>query len=275
MMSALMLALLAQAAPASGAEADILDALRNRPKREAAPVPAALPRPSRLARCAALAESDPETALDDAQKLREGAQDSLELAHSAHCLGLALVQLGRLAEARTAFEMAGDEAPVTEPAYRARLAGLAGNVALAEGRADLALPLLAGAVETARPAAEPALSAGLMLDQARALVALSRLDEAASLLGAARAAHAADSQAWLLSATLARRQDRLAEAQGFIEQAALLAPADPAIGLEAGVIAALAGRDSAARASFASVIAAAPESEEAVQAQAYLAQLGQ
>ncbi|HZF45775.1 MAG TPA: hypothetical protein VEZ26_05540, partial [Sphingomonadaceae bacterium] len=55
--------------------------------------------------------------------------------------------------------------------------------------------------------------------------------------------------------------------------AAGLDPANPAIGLEAGVIAALAGADDAARKSWQSVVETAPDSPEAQTARDYLAQL--
>ena len=79
--------------------------------------------------------------------------------------------------------------------------------------------------------------------------------------------------AWLLSATLSRRQGKLAEAQAQIEQAARLAPRDPEVGLEAGVIAILDGREDAARKSWQSVAEMAPGTAIGTQAQAYLAQM--
>ena len=78
----------------------------------------------------------------------------------------------------------------------------------------------------------------------------------------------------LLLATLARRGHDLAGAQGYIETAATIDPRDPAIGLEAGVIAELAGHEAAARKSWNSVIATAPDSVEAGTARGYLSQLG-
>ena len=80
--------------------------------------------------------------------------------------------------------------------------------------------------------------------------------------------------AWLLSATLSRRSDDLVTAQQQIERAASLDPTDPAIGLEAGLIAALSGRDEAARASWRSVLELAPGTAAAQAAQSYLDQLG-
>jgi Flp pilus assembly protein TadD len=98
---------------------------------------------------------------------------------------------------------------------------------------------------------------------------------AAAALADARRDAPQSSDTWLLSATLSRRQGKLAEAQAEIETGAALAPADPAIGLEAGVIAALSGRDEAARQSFNSVISLAPQSPQAATARGYLAQLGE
>jgi cytochrome c-type biogenesis protein CcmH/NrfG len=109
--------------------------------------------------------------------------------------------------------------------------------------------------------------------RARALVSLDRAAEAQSALAEARRLAPGDAEVFLLSATLARRGQDLKAAQGFIETAALLDPVDPRIGLEAGVIAVLGGRDDAARKSWQSVIAAAPDSAPARSARAYLAQL--
>ena len=105
-------------------------------------------------------------------------------------------------------------------------------------------------------------------------MALHREAEAATELADARVSAPGSSLGWLLSATLSRRMGHLAEAQAQIETAAKLAPTDPEIGLEAGVIAALAGQDAAARKSWQSVIAAAPDTDAATHARAYLAQLG-
>ena len=66
----------------------------------------------------------------------------------------------------------------------------------------------------------------------------------------------------------------LAMAQVQIQEAARLLPIDPEIGLEAGVIAMLAGNEDAARKSWQSVVDTAPDSEVARTAHAYLAQLG-
>ena len=256
--------------PGQGVPSDIPDELRDRPPpRSGGPAS----RETDLAGCLNLASGDPSAALDLAQRWREQAKTDLEFAQSAHCLGLALVQLGRLAEARQAFELASGEAPDDNLAYSARLSAMAGNAAMAQDDPEAALPLLDRAGEIALLAGEKGLAADLRVDLARVLVRLDRSDDAARALAEAREADPLDPQAWLLSATLSRRLERLGEAQSQIERAAMLDPRDPLIGLEAGVIAALSGREEDARASFSSVLALAPGSREAERAQAYIDQL--
>ncbi|PZT84524.1 MAG: hypothetical protein DI637_13630 [Citromicrobium sp.] len=261
--------------PATGGMPGIPDELANRPPRaesRSEPQPAQ-PQSSRLGTCLREASAMPQSARDTAQRWREEAASDLDLAQSAHCLGLALVGLQQYDEARQTFELASGEAPPEHPAYAARLAAMAGNAAVAGGNPEAALPLLDTAGGRAEAAGDKALQADLRVDLARVLVRLGRVDDAAAALAEARAADAGDAQAWLLSATLSRRSENLAEAQSQIERAATLEPRDAAIGLEAGVIAAMAGRDADARASFASVIEVAPDSPQAEQAQRYLAQL--
>ncbi|MDG5747958.1 tetratricopeptide repeat protein [Qipengyuania sp. XHP0207] len=262
--------------PAMGAIPDVPEELRDRPTREQADAQAApSPRSDYLSQCLSLANSEPEDALDFAQSWRVQVESDLELAQSAHCLGLAMVRLERFAEAREVLEVASAEAPEELPAYRARLAAMAGNAALADGKPATAEPLFAQAVAHATAAADGALAAGLHVDRARALVAAERPEEAVEVLAAARVADPTSARAWLLSATLSRRLDRLGEAQEQIERAAGIDPRDPAIGLEAGVIAALSGRGEDARRSFESVLLVAPDSDEANRARAYLEQLAQ
>jgi Flp pilus assembly protein TadD len=183
---------------------------------------------------------------------------------------MALSRQEKWPEAQAAFLAARDAA--ADQTLRARLGAMAGNAGLAAGDAAAAL----AALDTAKADAggDKALAGGIAIDRARALVALKRDGEAAMALDEARADLPDNAQAWLLSATLSRRMGKLAEAQARIEKAAALLPIDPEIGLEAGVIAVLAGHDAAARKSWQSVIAAAPDSEAAATAKGYLAQLG-
>ena len=266
--------LILQVGPNPGANAfpGLPEELRDRPPREraAAPVGTTGTSGSKLAECVTLAADDAEAASDMAQAWRETAANQLELAQSAHCLGLALVRLDDFAEAQRAFDLAAGEVPPGAPAYQARLSAMSGNAAMAQGNPAIAFTR---AVNYATDAADTPLLGSVSVDRARALVAMGRNEDAVAALAGARGADPANARAWLLSATLSRRLERLGEAREQIAQAALLSPQDPAVGLEAGVIAALSGRDEEARRSFESVLLVAPQSTEATRARTYLEQL--
>jgi tetratricopeptide (TPR) repeat protein len=191
-----------------------------------------------------------------------------------HCLGTAASALGLWDDARSAFLDARAETPADEIRARARFGMMAGNAALASGDTAGALGLLGEAESEARTAGSAPLQALAAMDRARALVALGREEEALAALETATSLAPESAEGWLLKATLLRRLERLEPAQTAIETAARLAPTSPDIGLEAGVIAVLGGRDAAARASWESVIALQPESLAAGAAKSYLEQLG-
>lgn len=256
--------------PAAGGMPGIPEELRDRPPRETADTGREA---NTLAKCLQQTSSNPQTALNTAQRWRETADSDLGLAQSAHCLGLAMVKLGRMNEARQAFELASAEAPKDNLGYAARLSAMAGNAAVAERDIEAALPLLDRAGGMALAAEDGTLAAGLRVDLARLLVRADREEDAAAALAEAREADETNAEAWLLSATLSRRLERLGEAQSQIERAALLAPRNPQVGLEAGVIAAMSGREADAISSFSSVLEVAPDSVEAQRAQGYLDQL--
>ena len=191
-----------------------------------------------------------------------------------HCLGTAASALGLWDDARSAFLNARAETPADEIRARARFGMMAGNAALASGDAAGALGLLGEAEGEARTAGSAPLQALAAIDRARALVALGRGEEALAALETATSLAPESAEGWLLKATLLRRLERLEPAQTAIETAARLAPTNPDIGLEAGVIAVLGGRDAAARQSWQSVIELQPESLAAGAAKSYLEQLG-
>jgi tetratricopeptide (TPR) repeat protein len=254
------------------------DLVRDRPARTAVPAEPEAEAPldptsAWLAGCLGALGEDPARAHAMAQ-IRRSETTGTDRVLANHCLGTAASALGLWEDARTAFAAARDETPQSEPRPRARFAALAGAAALAGGDAAGAESLLALAEADARAARSTVLEAIAATDRARALVALGRSEEALAALGNATTLAPARSEGWLLKATLLRRLDRLGEAQGAIEQAAMLAPVNPDIGLEAGVIAVLAGRDAAARASWQSVLDLAPDSPAASTARDYLAQLG-
>lgn len=242
------------------------------PRRKADARAEALP-PGRLQQCLDLTRTAPVAAAVQARGWLATASGSAR-AEPGRCLGVALAAQEQWDDAMAAFLAARDASAANERAEIARLGGMAGNAALAAGRPDAALAALDRAHGDAMGAGDAQLAALLSIDRARALVALGRDGDAAAALAEARSGAPGEAQGWLLSATLARRQGKLAEAQTQIQQAATLAPLDPEVGLEAGVIAALGGRDEAARLSFTSVLRAAPGSDLARRAQQYLDQLG-
>lgn len=153
----------------------------------------------------------------------------------------------------------------------ARFWAQAGNAAIADDKPADALTALDNALVVAAASTE---KADIEIDRARALVALNRSDEAITALASARQLDPENGTAWLLSATLARRLNKLPDALGFIQTAASVLPRDPAVALEAGNIAIAAGDETAARKQWEQTIAIAPSSRQANSAQAQLAALG-
>lgn len=231
----------------------------------------------RLADCLLRAQRDPAAGLAFARGWLAEATTPAARVRANHCLGQVLNLQGDFAGAERAFAQALDGIPAEQAATGFDLATMAGNAALAAGAPDRALTWLDRALAAGKGQSGARLGA-VQTDRARAFVAAGRPADAAAALEEARRLAPDDAEGWLLSATLARRNHDLARAQQAIEQAARLDPRGsalaPAIGLEAGVIAMLAGRETAARQSWQSVVATAPDSAEAATARGYLAQLG-
>lgn len=224
----------------------------------------------RLRMCVEQAASDPTTALAEADKWvaeTKGAARSKPL----QCLGHVNAVLLRWDAAEAAFAHAAHVAAPGDPLRLAAVLGQAGNAALAGNQPDKALVHFDAALK--QPSGSPAARGQLQLDRARALVALNRAEDAKAAFADAQRDAPDEPLVWLLSATFARRGNDLAEAQRLIEIAAKLAPTDPYVGLEAGVIAVLGGRNAAARQSWQSVRQIAPGSKAAQVAGGYLDQL--
>ena len=243
---------------------------------QAASVATAAPNTSeqaRLAECLDQARTDPATAIATAGLWLIEAHDTGK-ALPQQCLGQAYVSLLRWPAAHGAFLAARDAALASDYPVRARFGAMAGNAALAGEDFASALIDLDKAMADAALAGDKPLAGSIAADKARAQVGLGRNDDAAATLLQARADAPQNAEVWLLSATLSRRRSDLKDAQSQIEAAAGLASKDPAVGLEAGVIAALAGNDEAARKSWNAVVALAPDGPEAKSARDYLAEIG-
>ena len=224
----------------------------------------------RLQVCLGEARRDPTTAISNAsQWLGEAA--GAERALPQQCLGQAYVSLLRWDAAENAFRAARDAS--SDPLERARLGAMAGSAALPEARHVDALGLLDAAKKDALAAGDAELAGSIAADRSRAFVGLGQLGDAAEALTEARTNAPQHLDAWLLSATLARRQGDLAQAKNFIATAATLAPQDPDVALEAGVVAILSGDEEGARRNWLAVQSLAPNTPQAATATQYLSQL--
>lgn len=231
------------------------------------------PMPDRLAACLATGRRDLTAGLASARLWRDQAATDFDRARANQCLGILLNQSEDYGAAEQAFADAVAAIPAEQAISSVPLLAMAGNAALAAGRADQAAAWFDKALAIKGNNDNATLGA-IQTDRARALVAASRMAEAGGALDEAHRLAPDNPEGWLLSATLARRNGDLPRAQRDIEIASNLDPRDPAIGLEAGVIAVLDGRDAAAMKSWDSVIKTAPDSAEAKSARAYLEQLG-
>lgn len=230
------------------------------------------PKSAWLADCLALVAEDPARAHSQAQIQRNDTTGT-ERVLANHCLGLAATELLLWDDAVNAFAAARDETPTDELRARARFGAMAGNAALAGSQPGLALAILSAAKDDALKSASAPLQAITAIDLARAMVANDTPQKALAELELATSLQPEGAEGWLLKATLLRRLDRLTTAQIAIERASDLAPTNPEVGLEAGIIAVLTGHEEAARQSWQSVLAIAPDTPEAEVARSYLAQL--
>jgi len=248
---------------------------RRRFPTDVQPAAAAAPahQPGRLTQCLAAAKADPVAGLAAARAWLTESIKADDRVAARQCIGLILAGQGDFAEAESTFAASLGDVPAGGPAAKVPLLALAGTTALHAGSPERALGWLDQALAL-KQGADPVTLGTVQADRARALVALGRTDEAGAALEEAHGLAPDHAEGWLLSATLARRGKDLAKAQRDIETAAKLDPRDPAIGLEAGVIAVLDGRDEPARKSWESVIKLAPDGDEAKAAQNYLDQLG-
>jgi tetratricopeptide (TPR) repeat protein len=187
------------------------------------------------------------------------------------CLGMAYAAQQSWPSAATAFEQAAREAEVSHEAQPSELWVQTGNARLAAG--DAAGARVAFDSALARGELQGAALGEANLDRARASVAMNDLKAARTDLDFAVQRVPDDPLAWLLSATLARRQGDLNRAQIDIEQAAKRSPDDASVALEAGNIAILSGAVDAARAAWQGAVANQPGTPAADAAAANLKQL--
>ncbi len=180
------------------------------------------------------------------------------------CLGLAYVAQQRWLPAMSSFEQAAQIAERSKDGRSATLWVLAGNAALAGGQPAKAISALDTALGSGILQGEAAGEAHL--DRARASVMLGDLKNARVSLTQAKKLVAADPLVWLLSATLARRQNDLALAETDITEALKRSPDDAAVALEAGNIAMAKGVPEAAKVAWEAAQRMAPKTPAGISA---------
>lgn len=204
--------------------------------------------------CIAQTQSDPAKAIETANSWRV-AGGGLP---ARHCLAMAYLAQERFAPAAVALEQAARAAEAERDAAAPDLWGQAGNAALLAGDTAKAHGYLSSALAGA---GGDAMRRGqLLIDRARASVELARLPDARADLDQAVKLIPQEPMAWLLSASLARREGQLARAATDIAEAAKLAPNDPDVRLEQGNVAGAQGNAEAARAHWQAAMKAAPDS---------------
>lgn len=221
----------------------------------------------RFDRCHDLAVDQPAAGMAEAQRWLIEGGDYI----ARQCLGFAQAKGGLYDAAAESFARAASDAEVARDWRAANLWAQAGNAALAAGDPERAKGHLDAALVQGRLTG---VQLGLAhLDRARAALALDQWPAARIDLDRAAQHAPQDPLIWLLSATLARRQNDLARAQADITVAAQLGPRDAAIALEAGNIAAAGDRLDAAQRSWESAVALGGNTPAAATARARLAEL--
>jgi Tfp pilus assembly protein PilF len=224
----------------------------------AAAAPASAPPPAspagrRFETCVALTKSDPAKAAAEADAWRVAGGGLL----ARECLGVAYAAQERWAPASVAFEQAANEAEIQRDGRAANLWVQAGNAALAGDDPSKARQAFDRALKL--PSLSDAMRGEAYLDRGRAAVELSDLSSARADIDQSLKLVPADPLAWLLSATLARRQKDKSRATADIARALQFSPEDPAVIFESGNIAALNGDGTAAHAAWARAAEKDPE----------------
>jgi tetratricopeptide (TPR) repeat protein len=222
---------------------------------------------ARFNACVALTKSDVPRAQREAADWAKQA-DNLP---ARHCLGLAQAAAENWSAASATFVRAATAAESTNDPRAPLLWTQAANAALANADPQLARTALDRALKL--PGVTEVMQGEAWLDRGRADVALDDMAAARIDIDHALKLVPNDPFAWLLSATLARRQDDLERASRDITEAAKLAPDAAAIALEAGNIAIEAGADNAAKVAWERAKKLAPSDPAGIAADSQLADL--
>ena len=220
----------------------------------------------RLDECLALAASDPQSGVVDANEWlgKNGGW------RARQCLGFAYHKQGNYEAAQGAFLQAATEAQRSggDATTIGKLRLQAGNAALVAGNIVPAIGHFNTAIGSGAFSGEAL--GEIYIDRARANGLAGDMTAAKADLAKAHELVPQDPLGWLLSATLARREGDLTLARADIATAAKLATKDPAIALEAGNIAIEANDYAGARKNWQATVDLSPASPYAMTAKEHL-----
>lgn len=217
--------------------------------------------------CLTKTETNADAAYDDALMWRDRGGG----VPAQHCAAVALVALGKYAEAATRLAALA-ETPGARAMAPALLAQ-AGNAWLLGDFPSNAISVLNAALSAGPAQLKPAEEADMRIDRARALAALERWPQAEADLNRALSLDPERAAGYLFRATARRMQDKLPLALEDLQLALALEPKDPAALLERGIVYRLTEKPDLARADWLAAIAAAPESRAAEAARSNLEKL--
>ncbi|MFQ5785484.1 MAG: hypothetical protein ACE5H8_11770 [Alphaproteobacteria bacterium] len=213
--------------------------------------------------CAAQARSDAEAAYDTALTWRDAGGG----APARHCMALALITMGRFAEAAEQLEALAQDMHETRPVLQGQLLGQAGQAWLRARNAERAVAALGGALEIDPKNIE------LLIDRALAFAARGAYWEAIDDLNAAADIEPGRAEIYAFRASAYRYVDAIELAAEDIDRSLRLKPGAPIALLERGNIRRLRGDDKGARADWLDVLDKAPGTPAAEAAQNNLERL--
>jgi tetratricopeptide (TPR) repeat protein len=247
----LVLAIVAAASSASGADVSVLDGT-------------SLIGSSRYARCLDLVKRDAGRALEAANAWAGAGGGAAAL----HCSALALTAQRRYPEAAAKLDEAAHDAMAGDASVRAQLLDQAGNAWMLAGRADKAVASLSGALAFAPNDAD------LEFDRARARAMAKDWAGAETDLTAIIAADPNRADVLVLRASARHAQGRRADARADLERALGVYPDYPDALVERGEMKLEAGDRQGAAADWQQVLRDAPNSDAGAAARAHLGELG-
>ena len=218
---------------------------------------------SEYAACLKLLDHDAEAAFESALAWRDVGGS----APARHCAALALVRLGRPAEAATRLEALAADMADARPWLRAGVLAQAGQAWLTADQPERANAAFTAALEITPDAPE------LYIDRAQALARAGAFWAAIDDLGQAIELAPGRADAYAFRASAYRYVDNPDLALDDAERALALAPDDPIALLERGNIRRLRGDDAGARADWIRVLSVAPGGRAAADARTNLERL--